>query len=393
MRVLVLDTIHGGGDIAASLRRRGDVVDTVDPYRGSGVPEKVAAARSYDMVTAPVHLNPSYPLLTKAPVKTHHEIVKELVVSPRVSVEITGACGKTTTAFALAHLMTGCGSGILHTSSGTFRMPERELLWRKSITPASVIAASIAAQDCGATWLIAEESIGVAGIGTLGILTSADDYPIAGGTKSALAEKCRSLGACEMVLVPRGVPVQAGWQVIEELVTVSGNVLSFEGGNVTNSLLTIAGYRSSLSAAAAAGLLLDLPVENLANFPALTGRMCLSEISGVLFLDNANSGTNAANTIDAATYLRKMCPGKQVVMVIGMEHHAVCEGFPVNDILRVVFEVRPAHLVIISETNDCVGTFPDADAVCTTISTAKIIALNLAEKIGGIVLFAVKTWR
>jgi hypothetical protein len=393
MRILVLDTIHGGADIAAALQRRGDVVDAVDPYRGSGVSERTATARSYDLVTAPVHLDPSYPLLAKAPVKTHHEMVRELVIPPRVSIEITGACGKTTTAFALAHLMNGHGSGILHTSSGTFQMPERKLLWRKSITPASVIAASIAAKDCGAAWLIAEESIGIAGFGTLGILTSVDDYSIAGGTKSALTEKYRSLEACKAVLVPRGVPVQAGWKVIEELVTVSGNVLSFDGGEVTNSLLTLAGYRSSLSAAAAAGLLLDLSVENLANFSALIGRMCLSEINGVSFLDNANSGTNAANTIEAATYLRKMCPGKQVVLVIGMEHHAVCEGFPVNDIFRVVFEVHPVHLVIIAKANDCIGMFPNADAVCTSISTAKTIALNLAKKIGGAVLFAAKTWR
>ncbi|HJK22106.1 MAG TPA: coenzyme F430 synthase, partial [Methanocorpusculum sp.] len=226
MHVLVLDTIHGGEDIAEALRQRGDTVDAVDVYRGTGVPESVAASRRYDLVTAPVHLIPSHPLLAKSPVKTHHEMVRELVVPPRISVEITGARGKTTTAFALAHLMTDLGCGILHTSSGTFRMPDRELLWRKSITPASVIAASASAQKFGAEWLIAEESVGVAGFGTLGILTSGDDYPIAGGTKSALAEKCRSLAACRTVLVPRGVPMQNGWHVIDDLVSVTDDVLS-----------------------------------------------------------------------------------------------------------------------------------------------------------------------
>ena len=106
MHVLVLDTIHGGEDIAEALRQRGDTVDAVDVYRGTGVPESVAASRRYDLVTAPVHLIPSHPLLAKSPVKTHHEMVRELVVPPRISVEITGARGKTTTAFALAHLMT-----------------------------------------------------------------------------------------------------------------------------------------------------------------------------------------------------------------------------------------------------------------------------------------------
>ncbi|HJJ99610.1 MAG TPA: coenzyme F430 synthase [Methanocorpusculum sp.] len=393
MRILVLDTIHGGADIAAALQQRGDTVDAVDVYRGTGVPGQTAASRSYDLVIAPVHLNPSYPLLTKAPVKTHHEMVRELVVPPPISIEITGARGKTTTAFALAHLMTGTGRGILHTSSGTFRMPESELLWRKSITPASVIAACTAARKCLASWMIAEESIGVAGFGTLGILTSADDYSIAGGTKSALLEKCRSLAACRTVLVPRGVPVQNGWQVIEDLVSVTDDVLSFDGGEVTNSLLALAGYRAALSAAAAAGLLLGLPVEKLAEFSAPAGRMHLSEKNGVPFLDNANSGTNADNTIEAAAYLRRTCPDRQIVLVIGMEHHAICEGFQVPEIHRAVSAVRPAHLVIIAETGDCASQFPDADAVCATLSEAYAAAAGLAKKTGGSVLLAVKTWR
>ncbi|MDE2519611.1 MAG: coenzyme F430 synthase [Methanocorpusculum sp.] len=393
MRILVLDTIHGGADIADALQMRGDTVDAVDVYRGSGVPEQTAASRSYDLVTAPVHLNPSYPLLGKAPVKTHHEMVRELVVPPRISVEITGARGKTTTAFALAHLMTGTGRGILHTSSGTFRMPGTELLWRKSITPASVIAACTAAQNCNAAWLIAEESVGVAGFGTLGILTSADDYSIAGGTKSALLEKCRSLAACRTVLVPRGVPVHDGWQVIEDLVSVTGDVLSFDGGEVTNPLLTLAGYRAALSAAAAAALLLGLPVAQLGSFSALKGRMHLSAERGVPVLDNANSGTNADNTIEAAAYLRRMCPGRPVVLAIGMEHHAVCEGFPAGEVRRAVSAVRPAHLVIIAGADDCAGEFPDADTVCTTFPAATDAAVDLAKKTGGSVLLAAKTWR
>lgn len=390
MRVLVLDTIHGGDDIAAALRRRGDEADAVDVYRGSGFSAEAAAARSYDRVTAPVHLPPSYPLLAKAPVVTHHEMVRELCVPPKCAVEITGARGKTTTAFALAHLMNGCG--ILHTSSGTFCMPERRLLWRKSITPASVIAACDAAHSCGAEWLIAEESVGVAGFGTLAILTSADDYPVAGGAKSALAEKCRSLAAAARVLVPCSVPVQDNWYGIEELVSVSGDVLSWDGGAVKNPLLRLAGYRAALSAAAAAGLLLGLSPGRLADFTALPGRMHLADADGVPVLDNANSGTNADTTIEAAAYLRRMRPGLPVVLVIGMEHHAVCEGFPEEEIRRAVRAVRPAHLVVLGSAVSG-AVVPDADAVCTTLSEAKDAAAALARTAGGAVLLAVKTWR
>lgn len=391
MRVLVLDTIHGGEDIAAALRLRGDTADAVDVYRGTGFPASAAETAEYDLVTAPVHMNPSYPLLGKALVLTHHEMVRELAISPQMCVEITGARGKTTTAFALAHLMHGCG--ILHTSSGTYRYPERELLWKKSITPASVIKAADAARACGAAWLVAEESVGVTGIGTLGILTSADDYRIAGGTKSALAEKCRSLAACSRVLVPRGVPVRDGWQVIEDLVSVSGKVLCWDGGETENPLLTLAGYRAALSAAAAAGLLLGLSPRRLVDFSALPGRMCLSEENGVPVLDNANSGTNAANTIEAAAYLRRMRPGLPIVLVIGMEHHAVCEGFSAEEICRAVVVTAPEYLVLIGEHGGDAAGDTDADVVAGTLAYARRAANAIAKKIGGCVLLAVKTWR
>ncbi|MDV0444310.1 coenzyme F430 synthase [Methanorbis rubei] len=391
MRVLVLDTIHGGSDIAKALRLRGDEVDAVDVYRGTGFPADAAAEKTYDLVTAPVHLNPAYPLLAKAKCLTHHEMVQGLVTAPAVSVEITGARGKTTTAFALASLMKG--RGILHTSSGTFAYPEKKFLWKKSITPASVIDACTAAEKCGAEWLIAEESAGVAGFGRLGILTSADDYKIAAGTKSAVAEKCKSLERCKTVLVPEGVPTMPEWHVTEELVTVSADTLSWDGGELINPLLSLAGYRAALSAAAAAGLLLGLPVEKLADFTALPGRMCLLEEKGVAVLDNANSGTNADNTIEAAAYLRKMRPGLPVTLVIGMEHHAVCEGFPASEIARAVAGVAPAHTLLIAESGSGSAAAATADAVFTTLDAAKSAALEFAEQTGGCVLLAAKTWR
>lgn len=389
MRVLVLDTIHGGTEIAAALRLRNDTADAVDVYRGTGFSAEAAAARTYDLVTAPVHLDPAYPLLAKAPVVTHHEMVRTLVTPPRLSIEITGARGKTTTASAVAHLCTG--RGILHTSSGTYQYPEKTVLGKKSITIASVISAAKAAQACGAEWLVAEESVGVAGFGTLGILTSPDDYLIAAGKKSALAAKCDSLRRCETVLVPRGVPVQRGWQVIEDLVSVSGDTLIWDGGELRNPLLTSAGYRAALSAAAAAGVLLNLEVGRLSTFQALPGRMHLAPENGVPILDNANSGTNADTTIEAAAYLRRMHPLLPVTLVIGIEHHAVCEGFAADEIRRAVTEISPAHLILVCGDGDV--QMPNADNICATLADAELSASALAKKTGGSILLAVKTWR
>ena len=146
------------------------------------------------------------------------------------------------------------------------------------------------------------------GIGTLGIMTSADDYPIAAGKRSALAAKLESLAKCKTVLVPRGVPGQDGWHVIDDLVSVEGDVLSWDGGSFKNPLLELAGYREPLKCAAAAGLLLGLDPARLAGFTAIEGRMQYYLEDGVPFLDNANSGTTKATTLDAAAYLRRLVP-------------------------------------------------------------------------------------
>jgi len=180
MRILVLDTIHGGAELAGVLRGSGYQVDEVDVYRGrGGIPVEVALKRSYNLVTAPVHLDPDHPLLQRhSPAISHHEMVGRIIGgrrTPQLFIEITGARGKTTTAHALASLLPG--PGILHTSTGTYRYPEQTHLWKRSITPASLIPAAHEARRIGG-WLIAEESLGVTGAGDVAVLTSPEDYPI-----------------------------------------------------------------------------------------------------------------------------------------------------------------------------------------------------------------------
>ena len=74
MRILVLDTIHGGAELAVALREAGHEADEVDVYRGkAGIPVAEALARTYDLVTAPVHLDPDHPLLRRhGPAVSHH---------------------------------------------------------------------------------------------------------------------------------------------------------------------------------------------------------------------------------------------------------------------------------------------------------------------------------
>ena len=385
MRVLVLDTIHGGADLAAALRDAGHETDEVDVYRGkTGIPTSEALVRTYDLVTAPVHLDPDHPILRKhGPAVPHHEMVRRILGGrlPHPFIEITGARGKTTTAHAIAALLPG--PGILHTSTGTYRYPERELLWRKSITPASLIPAVREAERIGG-WLVAEESLGVTAAGDVAVLTSAEDYPIAAGKKRAITEKCRLLSRAQTVVLPPGIDLPGG--------IAAGDIVSFEEetcrysgngvtGTFTNPLCTLPGYQTPLALAAATACILGIHPSPLGGFSALPGRMAARWEGEVLVLDNANSGTNMATTVEAVRYARNLSGNAPLTLVIGEEARAICEGFPAEEVRRTVEAVAPAATVYVGEGH-AAATLEEGLAAAQSITPA-----------GAAIVLAVKTWR
>lgn len=393
MRILVLDTIHGGTEIAGALQEGGHSVDAVDIYRGEvGIPAAEAARRSYDLVVAPVHLDPDHPLLGRAPeCVTHHVAVRRLLgpSRPTPMVEVTGARGKTTTATALAHVLGG--RGVLHTSMGTFLFPPRRRLWRRSITPASVLPAAKEAVACGG-WLIAEESLGVSGAGDLAVLTSGDDYPCAAGKKRALVEKVRSLAAAPQVLVPEGVRVP-GAVVADEVAVVEGTCCTYWYGKVQgsfeNPLLALRGYRTPLQLAAAAACLLGRDPVGLATFASLPGRMAVSRKDSRLTVDCANSGACREIALDAAAYARALGGAAPLVLVIGTEGQTICEGFPAAEVQASVEAIRPDRLVV-------VGDYDAADLPLDAVTAVDLEdGIRRAEQMsnGGTIVLAVKTWR
>lgn len=405
MHILLLDTIHGGKEIGAAYREAGHSVDAVDVYRGTTPNElREAQHRHYDLVVAPVHLDPDHPLLTgrTVPVITHHEAVRQILGEhlPHPMIEITGAQGKTTTACALAHILSG--KGVLHTSAGTYKYPAGDLLGKKSITPASVISATRYAMQIPG-WLISEISLGVTGAGDLAIITSPDDYLFAGGKKHAITVKVTSARHAKRVLVADGVPCES-----EQVIHV-GDVARCDGRNctvewegkkcvLTNPLFLLPPYHTPLMLAAAAAMILQVSPAPLETFTALPGRMSLSHEKNLTIIDNANSGTNVATTVCAARYARHCARTSELTLVIGQAEGdgAVCEGFSSDQIADAIAKVRPARLV-------WVGRYPDkgserykelegmVDAICPTLEKGRDRAIQIAEK--GSVLLSVKTWR
>lgn len=406
MKILVLDSIHGGRPIAAAFVSRGDQTDLVDVYRGTGpVSAEEARSRTYDLIVAPVHLDPDHPLVrsAKAPVITHHEAVRQLLGSdvPEIVIEITGARGKTTTAHALASLMPG--PGVLHTSTGTYRYPQKTFITRTSITPGSVLEAVRLAREAGG-WLIAEESLGLTGAGTLGIITSSGDYRFAAGKKSALATKLASARSCRNLLLAEGITGEPEQRTVHlhEAASCTGTECTITFGTTTrrftNPLLALPAYRNSLALAGTAAMMLGIDPASLSTFTALTGRMSTRREGRVLIVDNANSGTNMSTTIDAAQYARNVSGSDKITLVIGQQEGdgVVCEGFAFDQILAAVEAIRPAVLV-------WVGRFPEPDTPEHTALAPRVSArtatfeegytLARQRTVQGSIVLAVKTWR
>jgi len=405
MHVLVLDTVHGGKDIAAAYREAGHSADDVDVYHGT-TPDTMERAlyRDYDLVVAPVHLDPDHPLLDRcrAPVITHHEAVRRLLENhlPCPMIEITGAQGKTTTAHALAHILSG--RGVLHTSAGTYAFPEKSLLWKKSITPASVMpAARHAARMPG--WLVAEVSLGVTGAGDLAIITSPDTYAFAGGKKDAIREKVVSVRQAKRVLIAGGVTADTEKAVRVDDIARCDDIqctVQFDGmeSTIRNPLFLLPPYRTPLMLAAAAAMMLHVSPAPLSTFAALPGRMSLSRENGITLVDNSNSGTNAETSLCAARYARYCSGVHDLTLVIGQaeDDGAVCEGFAPDRIADAIVKADPAHVVWI-------GRYPDpgtgvsgllkgkVDAVCTNLAEGRAAALRMTKK--GSIVLSVKTWR
>ena len=386
MQILVLDTIHGGAELARALRGSGHQVDEVDVYRGkAGIPVEEALERSYDLVTAPVHLDPAHPLLQRhGPAVSHHEMVGWVIRgrrTPHPFIEITGARGKTTTAHALASLLPG--AGILHTSTGTYRYPERERLWKRSITPASLIPAAHEARRIGG-WLIAEESLGVTGAGDVAVLTSPEDYPVAAGRKHAITEKCRQLARARIVVLPPGIDLAGRTVAAGDIVSFDGPVCRYAWGGITgtfeNPLCTLEGYRTPLALAAATACVLGIDPSPLAGFAALPGRMASRREGNLLIVDNANSGTNVETTVEAARYARALAGNGTLTLVIGEEARAICEGFSPEDIARAVSAVGPTATVYVGEGHEA-ATLDEGLSQARSITPA------------GSIVLAVKTWR
>ncbi len=392
-KIVVLDLTHGGIPISIKLAELGaevsavDVYNTVDPVtlselennygiRTSREPLPVGA---FDLLAAPVHLDPAYPMLaearkTQTPVLSHHRVVGlVLEKDPRLTgtrtIEITGVKAKTSTASLLADMLSRKSRVVLHTSRGLEAWKggmSSEILKGLSITPGSILSAVDKTFEAGIRpdLFIFEISIGGTGNADLGILTTlSPDYGIANNSSLAGEAKLQLVRTAKpgTVLILNAAVEKTGEKIPEAVKKItfkdpfypeSGEsadfVLKTEEGNIHclcqgqelftahlqpgyNSLA----YRTAFVAASAAAL--ELGVENktvvktLEDFGGLAGRMQEKELEGIALIDNSNSGMDIHSAEKALEYalLKKRDERMQkIYIVLGEEAAQVCEGLP-----------------------------------------------------------------
>ena len=244
MNNLVIDLTHGGVKIAISLAKKGRNVLAYDIYSTlKGIDEKMLAVYDVELIQLedladfkgkmnviyPIHLPLTHEeIISYNPdlnytFQTHHEIIGELLNdwgSDIPKVEITGVKGKTSSVFMLKEILIDRNPLILSSLGSLIYENEKEIILKRniSITPANIketidLAYKIANPVCQIAEgvvksenlrkydsAIFESSLGVSGIGDVGVLLNiAEDYPIARGRSSASKAK-RQVFRCKTVV-------------------------------------------------------------------------------------------------------------------------------------------------------------------------------------------------
>ena len=433
-RILVLDTIHGGSILVEELRLLGKDAFGLNPYRTTSPP-----AHDFDLVISPVHLNPALreavlrELRGSPKVISHHDAVREIVQAASLlkgvrAVEITGTTAKTTVCELLCQMLRG-KSVLSLTSAGTrFSDGKKEVsLARLSITPASILRALRLASENGldAEFAVFEVSLGLTGVGSVGVLTSlSEDYTIAGGTSRASNAKKASLRNFEGILVvPSSCDVSApaarAVNIVSKDLYLRGDVAFFrlnalkhteahssesiEGRIRIHLSCDCAFYRKCAEFALAAALSLGVPPEELnTSLHAVPGRLSVIEWRRRVLIDNSNSGTKL-QFLDEALALAESIAEKQKqenkekrrrekVLIVGEEARYVCEGVDFDE-LRGIIEAKHAEFTkIIVVSDNFSGAIPHNVIISKSLQEALEEAVKSTEE-GAIIVSMVKTWR
>ncbi len=381
-KVAVLDLTHGGIAIARKLRNIAGSVTAIDVYgkidpdeleelenEGIRTSKDAVDAGDFDVLIAPVHLDPDYKMLAdasknKIAILSHHAAVGRLLshndLGDKSIIEITGTRAKTSTAILLAGILSRKKKVISHTSRGLEDWSTGNILKKGlSITPASLLTALdvVHEAEIEPDIYIFEISLGGTGCANIGVITTvSSDYRIANNTGLASEAKrqmilnakpgstlvinhdaLRSFGACrrDVYVVSFSDNINASCNVYYEEINSKGGMIAYYVGkrkgriNIReNPDYDMTSYKTAFVCATAVALAMNIDggsIElSLNEFRGIEGRMRKICFEGRTLIDNSNSGMDISIAENALLFSKR--EGEHVVMVLGEEAKEVCEG-------------------------------------------------------------------
>lgn len=364
---------HGGVKIAVSLAKKGRSVLAYDIYNTLSVIDRkmlevygvwllkdlseLITYKGEMRIIYPVHLPLTHEEICKNNPDlnysfiTHHGIVKELLEDwgdDIAKVEITGVKGKTSSAFMLKEIMIDENPLILSSLGAILYEDKKEKILKKdiSITPANIketvdLAYKLANPICKIAdgvvesenqrkydSAIFESSLGVSGIGDVGLLTNiCENYPIARNRLSASDAK-RQVFNCDTVVCNRESldtyygdvthPKINTFSLDDDKANMHVSDVSYSldkteiavrysdvktiNGNVLNGSLTVKTFApgphhvSNVLGVILTGICLEIPenkiIEGLDNFNGITGRTKKRSNGDFVVIEEINPGIN-----------------------------------------------------------------------------------------------------
>ena len=399
---------HGGVKIAVSLSKKGRSVLAYDIYNTLSVIDRkmlevydvwllndLSELKTYkgDMrIIYPVHLPLSHeeicknnPALNYSFI-THHGIVKELLKDwgdDIAKVEITGVKGKTSSVFMLKEIMIDENPLILSSLGALLYEDKKEIILKKdiSITPANIketidLAYKIANPVCKIAdgivesenlrkydSAIFESSLGVSGIGDVGLLTNiCENYPIAKNRMSA-SEAKRQVFNCDTVVCNKEsldtyysdithpkintfsldddkanmYVSDVSYSIDKTEITVNYTDVKTINDNVFNGSVTVKTFApgrhhvSNVLGVVLTGICLEIPenkiIEGLNNFNGITGRSKKRSNGDFLVIEEINPGINTDAIRQSVEMISNL---DDWLVAIGGDYGITCEEIDEN---------------------------------------------------------------
>jgi hypothetical protein len=103
--------------------------------------------------------------------------------------------------------------------------------------------------------------------------------------------------------------------------------------------------------------------------------------------------------MEASRYARLVSGNDRLVLVIGQEAHAVCEGFQPEEIVRTIENTSPCRVIIVGEQyrNEYMASsltrYLETDRIIYAVSFREGRSVALSAPGDECVVLAVKSWR